>query len=64
MADDRCPVCKNGDVRRHEGKLDQSGFTYLPTVVWSCDVCGYARYEAVRDARWLPLAAVTATVWG
>jgi len=57
MANDLCPVCKNRGVQRQDGRLDQSGLTYLPTVVWRCAVCDYASYEAARHVRWLPTLA-------
>jgi hypothetical protein len=48
----RCPMCANGEVSRAEGRLDQSGATYLPTTVWSCCTCGYTRYEPALGAAW------------
>lgn len=51
----KCPMCGEGEVTRAEGCLDQSGTTYLPTTVWTCDVCGCARYEPAPAARWRPL---------
>lgn len=48
----KCPMCAQGEVTRAEGCLDQSGATYLPTSVWSCDVCGYVRYDPAPSARW------------
>ena len=52
----KCPMCGEGEVTRAEGGLDQSGTTYLPTTVWTCDVCLCARYEpAAPAARWRPL---------
>jgi hypothetical protein len=51
----KCPMCPQGEVTRSEGCLDQSGATYLPTSVWSCDVCGYVRHDPAPSARWLPL---------
>ncbi len=53
---DLCPTCQAGNVRSREGRLEQSGYTYLPTTVWSCDVCGYARYEPALGTRWRPAA--------
>ena len=47
-----CPMCPDGELSRGEGRLDQSGETYLPTVVWGCTTCGYARYEAAVGATW------------
>ncbi len=52
---DKCPMCADGEVTRSEGKLDQSGTTYLPTVVWTCTLCGYVRYEPAPSARWRSL---------
>jgi hypothetical protein len=52
----RCPICQAGSIHRGEGRLDQSGGTYLPTTVWTCDVCGYARYESALGAAWRAVA--------
>jgi rubredoxin len=49
-----CPICAAGDVVPTAGRLDQSGETYLPTVVWACNTCGYARYEPAVHAGWQP----------
>ena len=49
---DRCPICQAGEVVRSEGRLDQSGHTYLPTTLWSCSICGFARYEPALAAQW------------
>ena len=51
----KCPMCAQGEVTKAEGCLDQSGATYLPTSVWSCDVCGYVRYDPAPSTRWQPL---------
>ncbi len=51
---DKCPMCADGEVTRSEGKLEQSGATYLPTAVWTCNVCGYVRYEPAMAAHWRP----------
>ena len=48
----RCPMCDDGVAVRGEGRLEQSGETWLPTTVWTCDRCGYARYEAALGAHW------------
>ena len=48
----RCPMCADGGVVRGQGRLEQSGDTYLPTTVWSCGCCGYVRYEAAPSAQW------------
>ena len=37
---------------RGEGQLEQSGDTWLPTTVWTCRRCGYARYEPALEAHW------------
>lgn len=50
----KCPRCSGGTLTRSEGKLDQCGDTYLPTSVWTCDVCGCARYEPAVAAQWRP----------
>ncbi len=52
MTDIACPVCNGATLVRGEGKLDQSGDSFLPTVVWSCGCCGYARFEPARDRKW------------
>ncbi len=57
---DKCPMCADGEVRRSEGKLEQSGATYLPTAVWTCNVCGYVRYDPATDARWRSLEVASA----
>jgi rubredoxin len=48
----QCPMCEDGVAVRSEGRLDQSGNTWLPTTVWSCERCGYTRYEAALGTRW------------
>ena len=53
----KCPMCRDGFLTATEGKLDQSGGTYLPTTVWSCDVCGCARYEGAQASPWRSHAA-------
>lgn len=53
----RCPICQAGSIHRGEGRLDQSGDTYLPTTVWACGVCGYARYEPAMGTAWRPAEA-------
>ncbi|HEY6106517.1 MAG TPA: hypothetical protein VIV59_11075 [Anaeromyxobacteraceae bacterium] len=47
-----CPMCDDGVAVRGEGRLDQSGDTWLPTTVWTCRCCGTARYEPALGARW------------
>jgi hypothetical protein len=54
MTEIACPVCHAGALARGEGKLEQSGDSYLPTVVWSCACCGYARFEPALGRRWRP----------
>lgn len=49
-----CPICAAGEVMPTGGQLDQSGETYLPTVVWACNTCCYARYEPALHAGWVP----------
>jgi hypothetical protein len=56
-----CPICIDGEVVRREGQLEQSGESYLPTHVWGCMTCGWARYEPARHAPWRPAGAVAAT---
>ena len=53
----RCPICQAGSIRRGEGRLDQSGDTYLPTTVWTCDVCSYAQYESALGKPWVKVEA-------
>ncbi len=50
-----CPMCADGEVVRSEGKLDQSGNTYLPTSVWTCANCGYVRWDPAVVVHWRPL---------
>ena len=52
---DKCPMCADGEITRSEGRLDQSGATYLPTNVWTCAVCGYVRFDPATATQWLPL---------
>jgi hypothetical protein len=59
MTEIACPICNGGALVRGEGKLEQSGDSYLPTVVWSCGCCGYARYEPARGMRWQPACDTT-----
>lgn len=47
-----CPMCDGGELVRREGRLDQSGDTYLPTTVATCPQCGYARFEPALDVHW------------
>lgn len=49
-----CPICRGGVLARGEGKLDQSGDSFLPTVRWRCALCEYTRYEPATHARWRP----------
>ncbi len=61
---DKCPMCAAGEVTRSDGKLEQSGATYLPTAVWTCNLCGYVRYDPAMSAQWRPLhrpAAIAAS---
>lgn len=52
MTEIACPICHAGPLARGEGKLDQSGDSYLPTVVWSCGCCGYAHFEPALGRKW------------
>jgi len=54
MAETACPMCRGGTLCPGQGRLDQSGDSYLPTVIWSCPRCGYARYEPAVGERWRP----------
>ncbi len=62
MREHACPICRQGTLERGEGRLDQSGDTYLPTLVWRCPRCEYARFEPVPQARWVPAAAPVAVM--
>ncbi len=50
--DTGCPMCRDGVLLRTEGRLDQSGDSYLPTDVWTCPRCGYSRFEPALNVRW------------
>lgn len=53
MAEPRpCPMCRDGELVRREGRLEQSGDTYLPTTTWTCGLCGYAKWEPAMGVRW------------
>lgn len=52
MPEIACPICNGDTLVRGEGKLEQSGNSYLPTVVWSCGCCGYARFESALGGKW------------
>ncbi len=52
MTENPCPICGGGSLVRGEGKLEQSGDSYLPTVVWSCALCEYKRFEPALGVRW------------
>ncbi len=52
MCDTGCPMCHDGILLRTEGRLDQSGDSYLPTAVWTCPRCGYSKFEPALHARW------------
>ena len=54
MSDTVCPMCRNGVLARGEGRLDQSGDTFLPTVTWTCACCEYRVFEPARTAGWRP----------
>lgn len=45
-------MCAGGELVRREGRLDQSGDTYLPTAVASCPRCGWASFEPAVGVRW------------
>jgi len=55
-----CPMCADGEVTRSEGRLEQSGETYLPTSIWTCNTCGYVRYEAAVVVHWRPVESCRA----
>ncbi len=50
--DTGCPMCHDGVLLRTEGRLDQSGDSYLPTAVWTCPRCEYSRFEPALNVRW------------
>lgn len=50
-----CPICRGGVLSRGDGRLEQSGDSYLPTVVWACPRCAYTRYEPAPRAHWQPV---------
>ena len=52
MPEITCPICRGGSLVRGEGKLEQSGDSYLSTVVWSCARCEYKQYEPATGAHW------------
>jgi hypothetical protein len=54
MPEITCPICNGGTLARGDGRLEQSGDSYLPTVVWSCGCCGYARFEPALSRKWRP----------
>ena len=60
MPDLTCPICRNGVLERSEGRLDQSGESYVPTVVHRCRRCEYARFEPAVRAKWVPTFAIFA----
>jgi hypothetical protein len=55
----RCPMCDGGEMVRREGRLEQSGDTYLPTTVWSCALCEYAAWAPALGVRWRSAFAAT-----
>jgi len=57
---ERCKVCGNGEVQPHAGRLEQSGDTYLPTIVWACATCGFSRFEPAVGAHWRAAGALDA----
>jgi hypothetical protein len=53
MSDPRsCPICHHAGMVRSEGRLDQSGDTFLPTILSSCGVCGYTKFDPAVGVRW------------
>ncbi|HTN51384.1 MAG TPA: hypothetical protein VML50_03185 [Anaeromyxobacter sp.] len=60
MSDTGCPMCHDGRLERSEGRLDQSGESYLPTVMWRCARCEYTRLEPALHARWIAAAPAEA----
>jgi hypothetical protein len=62
MSDLTCPVCRNDGLVRSDGRLDQSGESYVPTVVHRCPRCEYARFEPAVRAKWVPAFATVTEV--
>ena len=62
MREHACPICRQGTLERGEGRLDQSGDSHLPTAVWRCPRCEYARFEPVPQGRWVPASAPVAVM--
>jgi hypothetical protein len=54
MSDRSCPMCHDGVLEHAQGRLDQSGDSYLPTLVWRCPRCEYSRFEPALRVRWRP----------
>ena len=52
MSETLCPICRADVLVRAEGRLEQSGDTYLPTATWTCPCCEYRRFEPALRARW------------
>jgi hypothetical protein len=49
-------MCSGGELVCREGRLEQSGETFLPTTTWSCGLCGYAVWEPALGVRWRSVA--------
>lgn len=49
----KCPQCKQHDLVKGEGKLEQCSETHIPTTIWTCE-CGYKRWEPATETRWVP----------
>lgn len=45
-------MCDGGEMVSREGRLEQCGETYLPTVVSSCARCGYTKFEPAIGVHW------------
>ena len=52
-----CPHCAHGLLSSSAGKLEQCGTTYLPTTLWTCDTCGFQRYDPAVGTRWRALGS-------
>jgi len=57
---ERCPMCDAGDLTQTSGQLEQSGETFLPTTVWSCEICSYARFAPALGVHWRAESTIAA----
>jgi hypothetical protein len=45
-------ICCGTEMKRSEGRLEQSGQTHLPTIVWTCETCNTQHWDAARNVPW------------